>query len=831
MKHNRLKLCASAFFACVLLTPQPIAGLRAAPLPAQTDAPPLARPAAAAATGLVINELMSSNSAVAPDEDATFQDWIELYNGGGSSVNLDQYGLSDDPALPFKWRFPSVSIAPGGFLLIYASDKNRTTPNLHTNFKISADGETLTLTDPLSNTVDQLPPVGLPTNVSYGRSTDGGASFIYFSTTTPAQSNALGASASVSPPLFLTAGGFYPLTQSLALSSTSAGAVIRYTLDGSEPGPASTVYTSPLQIGDISPNPYRYAGLRTTGSAEQAGIGPWLAPAGNVAKGAVVRARAFTGSLSSTVATQTYFVGADLASRYNGLPVISVVLDPRDLFSDTTGMYALGPDPGTVIPYQNANFFLGLEKTGHLEFYAEDRQQMLSQGVDVRMHGNWSLAQPMKTLRLYARAKYGNANFEYPIFDTKPITRYQRLLLRNGGNDFTLTMLRDPLIQTVAPPSLLNQAYQPAAVFVNGEFWGLHNIRERLDEYFIENNTGIARNQIDMLEREFAAVEVTVGSTVTWEAMVEYLQANSLAVPANYDYIQTQIDIENFTDYVLLNVWADNRDWPQNNVRMWRAKASSGRWRWIPFGSEASLGFPNWSNVNNDTIEFIETDEDSQLPLILRRLMESDQYKTYFAQRASDVFNLWLRPETVTARLNVMQQRIAGIMPEHINRWRYPSSISAWNNNVDDIRDFVAARPGVLRPLFASRFGYAGLYTATFSVSPPNAGAIAVNTWSGSVVTGTAWSGIYYQSIPLSASVAAAPGYQFAGWSGDTTGAEISGGAIVLTPTTNIGLIAQFELAPTPTASPTITPTAPGTPQPSVTPTLNIRRYLPLTLR
>jgi CotH kinase protein/Lamin Tail Domain/Chitobiase/beta-hexosaminidase C-terminal domain len=825
MKNRRISLLAGICCSALLLAPQQIGNLRAEPLPVPADAPPSVRPAAIAATGLVINELMSSNSAVAPDEDATFQDWIEVYNGGASIVNLDQYGLSDDPALPFKWRFPSVSIAPGGFLLIFASDKNRTAPNLHTNFKISADGETITLTDPLSNTVDQLPPVGLPTNVSYGRSADGGASFLYFSTSTPAQSNALGASASVSAPQFLTSGGFYPVTQSLTLSSTAAGAVIRYTLDGSEPGPASAVYTGPLEIGDVSPNPYRYAGLRTTGTDSQAGIGPWIPPVGNVTKGAVVRARAFTGSLSSTVATQTYFVGADLASRYNGLPVISVVLDPRDLFSDTTGMYVLGADPGTLIPYQNANFFLALEKTGHLEFYEEDRQQVLSQGVDVRMHGNWSRAQPMKTLRLYARSKYGAPNFEHPIFDTKPITRYQRLLLRNGGNDFTLTMLRDPLIQTVAPPSQLNQAYEPAAVLVNGEFWGLHNIRERIDEYFIEGNTGIARNQIDLLEREFTGIEVTIGSTVTWEALVGYLQANSLAVPANYDYIQTQIDIENFTDYVLLNVWADNRDWPNNNVRMWRAKASSGRWRWIPFGSEASLGFPGWSNVNNDTIEFINNDEDSQVPLILRRLMENDRYKTYFAQRASDVFNIWLRPETVNARLNAMQQRIAGIMPEHINRWGYPGSVASWEGNTDDIRDFVALRPGVLRPLFASRFGYAGAYTATFSVSPPNAGAIAINTWSGPVVTATAWSGIYYESIPLSATVSAASGYQFVAWSGDTAGAQISGGAIVLTPTTNINLIAQFALAPTPTPAPTITP------MPSVTPAMRIRAYLPVTLR
>ena len=185
--------------------------------------------------GIVINEILTSNTTINQDEDGSYQDWVELFNTSAASVNLTGYGLTDDALLPYKWTFPNVALAPGQYLLVWCSDKNRTDPALplHTNFKLSSTGDVVILTNASGITVDNVPATTLLQNVSYGRLPNGAGPFVYFSQVTPAAVNSnVGYNQTLNPPTFSQDSGFSTASFNLTLSSTVPGSTILYTLDG-----------------------------------------------------------------------------------------------------------------------------------------------------------------------------------------------------------------------------------------------------------------------------------------------------------------------------------------------------------------------------------------------------------------------------------------------------------------------------------------------------------------------------------------------------------------------------------------------------------------------
>src|SRR5690606_13197745 len=276
---------------------------------------------------IAINEVMSSNSSTITDEDGDYEDWIEIYNYGNVAVNLDGFGLSDDPNTAFKWVFPAVTIAPSQYIIIWASDKNRTIVGapLHTNFKISSSGENIVLTHPDGTLVDQAPSQALEDNVSIGRQPDGTGTWLFFYTATPNQPNTgTGLTSLLTPPVFSHESGYYSNSFELNISHPNSNAVIIYTLDGSEPnisnldgtifqykneyafevgstpGPfltetyISNSYISPITIVDRSNEPDRL----TTKNTRQ---NPIYLPPVPVRKGTVVKARAYIDGIPSPI--------------------------------------------------------------------------------------------------------------------------------------------------------------------------------------------------------------------------------------------------------------------------------------------------------------------------------------------------------------------------------------------------------------------------------------------------------------------------------------------------------------------------------------------------
>lgn len=801
-----------------------------------------------AAQGIVINEILSSNTTVNTDEDGSYQDWVELYNTGPAAINLNGYGLTDDPTLPFKWVFPSISLPSGQYLLIWCSDKNRTDPAnpLHTNFKISASGDQIVLTNTSGITVDSVPATAILQNISYGRLPNGSGSFFFFASATPGAVNAsVGYSEALSPPSFSHESGFLTAGFNLTLSSTVPGATILYTLDGSEPkatnlggttysyknqypehvgqatGPLLTKsfktfqYSLPLAIADRSALPNKIAAISTTYA-----FNPTYIPENPIFKGTVVRAKLIkTGALDSKTVTKTYYISPLGGNRFS-LPVISLSIDENKLYDYNDGIYVAGKDfddwriaNPTIEPagLENiANYYrrgIENERLANMSYFVNGTE-VLNQDVGIRLHGASSRDFQNKSFNIYARSDYGAASMSYPFFPDRPFDSYERLVLRNSGNDFNQTLFRDALCQELMRSlNVVTKGYQPTITFLNGEYWGILNLRDKVDNTFFQRVFNIPPTEIDVLESNSTVEE---GDDVHYQALINYINTNSLATPTNYEYVKTQLDPESLKDYYISNIFLENGDWPGNNIVYWRKKTASyqpnapfgqdGRWRWLAHDMDDTFSISS-SDINLNSLAAALAPNGPSFPnpawstLLFRKMMENTTFKTEFINRFADVLNTSFLSARVLSKLEEMKAVIAPEMPQQFARWEAPVDDGDWNYFLNVETDFATQRPAFQRDHIRSQFGIAANINATLNVSDASQGYIKMNTIAikygtpGISTNPYPWTGIYFSTLPLTIKAIANPGFTFSHWTGASSSTNPE---ITLTPATSFGLTAVF---------------------------------------
>jgi hypothetical protein len=801
------------------------------------------------AQNIVINEIITSNSSINTDEDGDYEDWIELFNTSNEAINLINYGLSDNPNNLFKWIFPSVMIQPGEHFLIWCSNKNRTNPEfpLHTNFAISAGGETITLTYPDGTIADQIPPIVIPANFSYGRSPSGSSTFAIFETPTPGLLNANeGVSETLTPPVFSVNPGFYATSFFLTISHPDPSVSIIYTLDGSEPTTdnlegksylyknqyeefpgdvsgdlieesfSTHVYTNAITIIDRSNLSNKIASISSTYNQN-----PTYIPSQNIFKGTVVRAKAIKeGSFSSETVTNTYFVTPELSDRFS-LPIVSISLDEEFLFDYEDGIYVAGVDfdnwraenPLENAISSNANYKRSgdeTEKNGNFSYFINGNQ-ILNQNIGVRINGGFSRLLPNKSLRLYARSEYGNSVFNHSFFNDSEFNSFKRLILRNSGSDAYSTYFRDAFIQkAVSHLNFDTQAYQPTLTFINGEYWGLLNLRERYDKHYFERVYNVNENELDFLE--YNGFLVKEGDFIHYENMLNYIENNSLQNTSNFNYVKTQMDIENFTDYFIANIYARNTDWPHNNIEFWRKKTTQyepdapygqdGRWRWIlkdtDFGFGAEGG--EFAYLHN-TLAFATSTGGDEFTnpewstLILRKLLENSTFKNYFINRFADLMNTTYLPSRLEMIIDTMKSGIENEIIEHGQRWGSFQTIGQWNSNIDNMINFSNERLFYQRNHIREKFDINSNIDIQLNVSDDSHGYIKINTIEIQPTTPGVdenpypWEGVYFKNIPITFKAIAKSGFQFSHWSGASSSALED---ITLNPNENIQLIAHF---------------------------------------
>ena len=502
--------------------------------------------------------------------------------------------------------------------------------------------------------------------------------------------------------------------------------------------------------------------------------------------------------ISSPATTQTYFVDDDIYTDYS-LPMISLATDADYLFDYQAGIYTQGRiyeeyyDPTLRnLGHYNANYHqqgVEWERPVHIELFEAGGQPAFSKDGSVRIHGHATRFFPEKSLRLYAHSDVDNVDeFNYEFFpdfnnkvDNSPITQFNNILLHNSGNDWDQTMFRDALMQSLVEHTDLDtMAYRPVNVFINGEYWGIHNLRPRLDEYYLAAAYQVDPKDVVILDEDLMVYKGEPGDEKDYKDLLEFIKQNTLQDDHNYEVVQSRMDIDNFIDYQVSEIYSSNIDWPHNNVRFWRLKTAEddiaagpgkdGRWRWMLVDTDQGFGIYNMYGIyQHQTLE--EALKPEKKGYLLSSLLQNESFKIQFINRFADHLNTSFQEKRVIDRIDQMQAVLDPEMAEHIRRWRVMGdSIEIWNQNVDVLREFARNRPDTLRQQIIEHFGLEGTAALTLKTGS-GGGHIQVNSIP--IITGTPgvadskeWSGVYFKGIPIQITAIPDPGFQFAGWQG-----------------------------------------------------------------
>jgi hypothetical protein len=430
---------------------------------------------------------------------------VEVHNAGE--------GSSDLTAIPF-------------FSLGYSSFSDIPTPNelldlpissLHTSFKLSKGGEFIGLYDSDGNTVDSISFGLQKTNISFGRSSEGLSEMGFFNDPTPGSKNGNISFQFTAEAQFSIAGGFFTGSQQISLSTQKPEASIYYTLDGKVPDENSLLYQNPIIIDSTS-------AIRVIAMED--------------------------GKIPSEVETQSYFIDEDIS-----LPTVSIVTDPDHLFRDQSGIYVTGTNgiQGSCDPtIRNLN--QDWERPINLEFYDKSGEMTINQGAGIKIFGGCSRTRyPQKSFSLFARREYGKGSFDYQFFPEKEIFEFESIILRSSADDQTRTMIKDAFAQSVQVEymDIDYQAYQPAVVFVNGVYWGIHNIREKINEHYLEENYAVDPDDVNILHNNARAA---YGNARDYQSMIDFVSNNSMSDLNNYNFIKNQMDVHQYIDYQIANI-------------------------------------------------------------------------------------------------------------------------------------------------------------------------------------------------------------------------------------------------------------------------------------
>jgi len=731
---------------------------------------------------LIINEVCSSNTTVIADHLGNYEDWIELRNTSAVTINLNQYYLSDSVTNKTKFRFPVGSyIEPGQIIFVWAV--NNVTPIINpngdywgTNFAISANGEPVALSylDPIDATVtivDQMPSIAIPANVSYGRV---GASldWFYFIEPTPKTENTTqGYTALLSDPVAAVSSGWYPENTEVNFTTSMSGVEIRYTTDGSDPTEISPIWTGAITLQNRSSEPNQHSMISTVLPNLPEPVNEldlWSPPNSLVPKIHTIKTRCFgTGALPSKIVTCVYLVGINLYE----FPIVTVTMDPDDLWDADTGIYV----PGNGYDGSNfltANFMQNWERKAVSDWFDAQGNHFWQKQSDIEIHGNYTARAGQKSLRFKAADLSGANSLNYPFFGTDYLDHFKHLILRNSGNDVHMTMFRDNFVHTIIKEQGLDTAnYRPFIVFLNGEFWGIHNLQEHMQEHYVSNHYDIPLTQLDVIERN---LDVLSGDSADYSSILSYLELNDESDPSVWQYLETKIDMQNFKEYMSAEIIAGNTDWPGNNIRYWRKKVPytpgapyghDGRWRWLVYDMDFSYGLyqsPAWIH---DTLGRAIDPTLEWRTFLLRSLLNNQGFKNDFINTFADRLNYNWEPNKVINLVNQFQTRNYNTMPAHIERWNFPQSFALWLGEVQFLRDFANNRPDYLRSLIVSHFSLSGVANVTLSITPPGAAIVRINDRI-DLVSGNYK---YFQGVPISLEATFDPRWEIADFGGQQT--------------------------------------------------------------
>ena len=588
---------------------------------------------------LMINEAMNSNYKYLAQNGGKYYDWIELYNNGKDKIKLSDYCLTTNTNTVCQYKLPDVELDKGEYYVVMASgNENLSNKSYkHTNFKLS-DNESIYLMKS-TTIIDSLYMANVPKGYSMGRGNSYG--IYYFSKPTPKAKNGSGTEAVSYAPSASVKSGAYNDTKSLKVTLNGYGNIY-YTTDGSTPTTSSKVYSSPLTI------------KKTT----------------------VLRILAKeSGKLKSNVESYTYVL-----NQNHKLPILSLAINQSNL--------------------NNVNVHTSLNSSViepvSVELIEKDGSGFKING-GLKLFGGSTRSYRKKSYEIKFKKEYGDAHLEYPLFNTVDSSSFESIVLRTGSQD-EFAYSKRVIIRDIVATSLVHeytsvdvQAYKPVVVYINGKYWGLYFIREKVDENFVANhyNVNATEKNTDIIRIDG---EVKSGSRSKYNKMMSFINSNKLSEKSNYAKIKEQIDIENLCDFWIAEIWANNYDIV--NTRFFsNPNVDNGKWKFIFYDLDSGFynykagqyGFNYYTRTAGIGYGYFST-------ALLRNLMKSSEFKKTFLERLSyNLKNTWSTKNFEKKIDDVIKEIGTDEIKRNLSRWNV-CSYSEWQSHVKNLKEFAKLR-------------------------------------------------------------------------------------------------------------------------------------------
>lgn len=645
---------------------------------------------------------------------------IEVHNYISSSTDLSLI-----PFLSFKVNDLQTPLFDQAPTMIISAGAN----NLHTNFKMDSKGEKVYLFNKNNNTLETIWVKDLSPGWSMGRVTDGAANWGVFLQPTPAAANTAKAyqGEREAEPVFSVAEGFYSSSQSIRLTTPSLTAEMRYTTNGSEPTGNSTLYQgTPILIS-------------ATG---------------------IVRATCFSKAdkLPSRSVANTYFI----TTAVHSVPVLSIITNHSNLYGSTG-----------IFDHTNEEW----ERPVYVEYFDKDKQKQFEQfsGIQIDGGAGGSRSHAQHSFRLeFSHNTYGEGDVDYPLVPDRPDRKdYKSIYLRNGSNQWLTFPFKDAMECEITNYQTNNyySACTPTVVYINGEYFGLYEMREKTnDEFFEENYKATIDSSFHLLSLSYYYNYVLRALNGTVDSFtIDYNKFKGLN-PAAGDYLQKAdqiLDLEYYTDYIVAQSWIANKDWPFNNIKFVKGDFTNHRWRFITIDLEWSLKPNEWTDANFDHIAYM-MNYDQSVPYLKfwKELIKNPSYKRNFINRFADIMNSSYLPENTTAiAQSVYDDSFSEMRAEYV-RWGGGESqantrMSQYASNLSIFKSELTKRSNAVRSHIMSNFGLAAKYNIELQVQPQQAGVVQINTISPEVYP---WTGVYFAGVPIKLEAKAMGNYVFDGW-------------------------------------------------------------------
>lgn len=488
-----------------------------------------------------------------------------------------------------------------------------------------------------------------------------------------------------------------------------------------------------------------------------------LVPSVSITSTAVIRCASFVpGKLSGEILNRTYVM-----EQAPAMPVVFLTADPGSLFDPDTGIYVEGNFAQEADPHYGANYWLDKEIPVFVELLEKGSLKPdFAKNAGLEIFGNYSRMNAKKSVAITFREKYGDSRLKYPLFPEFPqLTSFKGFVLRDNGSNFNNDYIRDMLATSITEGLGVDyQRGRAALVYYNGEYYGIHNIRERATEYYYETHYGLDPASIDLLKADNSASN---GSAAEYQSMMSWLEDNHLDDENNYQKIADQIDVSNFMSYVQSELYFDNRDWPSNNLKKWRSSNPKTLWKWFIYDTDFGFG-SGMGAYKNNIFEFATAEDGEPWPngpastLLLRRLLENPGFKIAFINRMTTLLSMNFESARVSSRI----EKLMGDIESEINRdmgW-WDHNESWFRKQLNNIKSFAKERPGVVLSELQEFFALGDVVPVTLNTS--GNGGVAVH---GLVLDRASMTINFFEDIPVEITAVPNAGGVFVQWSDGVT--------------------------------------------------------------